>query len=303
VRRKSVLDLFTSLQILYPDLTRLIAQYEAGQEWESNSFLTWDIGSGANGILNHQKHLYICSFGYSGQLVYVYNTNREKIYTNKALKYPWTVDINEKKSLVYIASLIHINILSLDLELISSWEYPVRDESKVSRGLKVDDDTIYLTIEGYQQIYLCNSQNGTLLSQWGTTDGGSKDIEFDDPRNITVDDKYVYICDCNNHRIQILTKEKNGVFVTPWGNGKGTEQGQFVYPYSIYLHSSESLFYIGDDSSVQLFYEDGFCIQRICGRVVGHNELNHVYGLCIMDDHLYVTQCGNSRIQIYQRVK
>ena len=50
----------------------------------------------------------------------------------------------------------------------------------------------------------------------------------------TIAGNKVYVCDSENHRISIFTKE--GEFVTSFGS-QGHEQGQFNYP--VHLHITE----------------------------------------------------------------
>jgi len=118
-----------------------------------------------------------------------------------------------------------------------------------------------------------------------------------------LDLKCIYICDCDNHRIQILTKDK-GIFVMQWGSGEeSTDQGQFSNPMSIYNNLGEEIFYVGDNWSVQLFEKDGNCIQRLGQDISGNsmNQFHWITSLCVMDDRLYVCDHVNQRIQIFQK--
>jgi len=148
---------------------------------------------------------------------------------------------------------------------------------------------------------LCNSQDGKLVKEFGTIEIGSSNGQFYYPFGLTVDNKYVYICDSFNNRVQILIKE-NGEFVSKWGKGEASlELGQFSCPNSIYHHLSENLIYVGDNYSVQLFRKDGVCIQRL-GEKEFEKRMNQfcgVSGICVMDDRLYIDDCDNKRIQIY----
>jgi len=126
--------------------------------------------------------------------------------------------------LVYIAGVTHVTILNLNLEIISSWKLPALPTPSLNfRGLKVENTIIYLTVDGIHQIFLCNTVDGKILNKWGSVYGhiyfGLKHGEFSHPRGLTLNNKYTYICDCFNHRIQILTKEK-GHFISQWGNEK-----------------------------------------------------------------------------------
>jgi len=84
-----------------------------------------------------------------------------------------------------------------------------------------------------------------------------------------VESNYVYICDCDNHRVQVLMKE-NGEFKSQWGRGlkQREELGEFSFPCVIYYDFNEQLFYIGDRYSVQLFEKKWFLSTTIIGDAI-----------------------------------
>jgi len=107
--------------------------------------------------------------------------------------------------------------------------------------------------------------------------------------------KYLYVCDHRNDRVQILTKDK-GIYVAHWGNGEtSTEKGGLTRPSSIFLDELENIFYVGDKYSVQLFLSDGKCIQRL------GEGFDAIFGLCKIDDRLYVSDFERKRIQVFTR--
>jgi len=210
----------------------------------------------------------------------------------------------KKNLLIYIASQSHINILNVNLELISSWPYSVTPSyDSFFRGLKIDQNLVYLSIDGCHQIFLHKSHDGTLVNRWGTVKESSKQGEFHFPLGITLNKEFIYICDRDNHRVQLL-KKKDGVYSSQWGKQiQGTEMGEFSWPSCIYHDLSQNIFYVGDCYSVQLFKPDGACVQRLGGYEEGNNmnQFHWVYGICLMDDELYVSDQKNKRIQIYRR--
>ncbi|KAI6647861.1 Serine/threonine-protein kinase PknD [Oopsacas minuta] len=81
-----------------------------------------------------------------------------------------------------------------------------KGEGKMLRpdGLAISRDRILIT----DHCCILNYQvNGKFISTIGKP--GKGDLEFDYPRGLTFDGSHseVYICDSNNHRIQILSKE------------------------------------------------------------------------------------------------
>jgi len=98
--------------------------------------------------------------------------------------------------------------------------------------LKLDQFRIYLTLSGKNFIYLCDYQ-GKLMQKWGNEIKSSKQGEFHEPTQMSVNEEYFYVCDMENNRVQILEKE-DGKFKTQWG--------QFSSPLSIYYEIEEEIF-------------------------------------------------------------
>jgi len=132
-----------------------------------------------------------------------------------------------------------------------------------------------------------------------------EDGRFDSPCGITVNNKYSYICDLNNHRVQLLHKE-NGTFYYKLGTeALSSKLGGFAFPYSIFYHAFEEILYVGDQYSLQLFIKENNyeCIQRIGDTESGSmsNQFCYICGICEIDDYLYLSDCNNYRIQILGR--
>jgi len=119
---------------------------------------------------------------------------------------------------------------------------------------------------------------------------------------ITVDTKYIYICDWWEHRIELITKD-TGVFLSQWGK-EGRKKGEFCQPRSIFYDELEKLIYIGDQCSVQLFVTDadgrrgGQCIQRLDGST---QNFWNVSALCQNGDRLHVGDANNRRVHVFRR--
>jgi len=111
---------------------------------------------------------------------------------------------------------------------------------------------------------------------------------------VTIDEKYLYVCDCINDRVQILEKE-NGKFKEQWKCGFR----KFYYPLSILLY--EPFIYVGDVNGIQVFSKDenNQCIESFGKKGRQTEEFTYVTGLCIVNDHLYIVDSGNIRIQVW----
>jgi len=169
---------------------------------------------------------------------------------------------------------------------LASQKNPKNESYFFSRGIKLDGQQLYLTIEGFHQIFKCNIQNGTLLSKWGAEIEGTSQA-LGNPMGITVDNKYVSVCDYNNNRILFVTKDE-GKCITEWGSS-------FIHPRSIYYHLPAETYYIGDENVVQIFAKDGSYQRRLSGQVVA-------IGICVINERLWISS-GSQRMLIFRRNK
>jgi len=224
--------------------------------------------------------------------------NGQTIKQTTSLKSPFGIDFNEKTSLLYICSYDLIHILNLGLENVVIFTLPVWTIPKesYSRAIKSDDSRYYLTISKIHRVFSCNIENGRIHKQWGVEAATSNRGEFNEPRGVTVDNKYLYVCDSNNHRVQIISKNEGNI-ITQWGS-----IGQ--YPWSIHYSPKEELFFIGNMTCVQVVERNGQIIQTIGSTQSGGdqmNQFNAVFGLSVMGERLYVSDSRNERIQMFNR--
>jgi len=257
-RETALSDLFQNLNLLYNDLNRLILQYEKELEWETIASEIWSMTGYPRGLVHDQYHLYVDERDPNNVLTY--NTKGEIIKKISSVKNPYGIEIDKKNSLLFVADQTHVTILDLNLDIVKWWDLP--KDTYSFRGLKVDGNILYVTIDENHEIYLCNCKTGEVLQKFGKALASSKEGEFNNPRSMWLNEKYLYICDCYNHRAQILIKS-NGIYFSKYGRGtRGRELGELDQPISIYCYSD--IFYIGDSYSVQLFNSvNGECTGRI----------------------------------------
>jgi len=218
------------------------------------------------------------------------------VETKSAPHFNYANDIDFYNNKFYIIDKKTVSICNLQLQILSSFSIPYVEENL--HHLKVDDDLIYVTLSDHHQIFVYSS-NGKVHNTIASSAESSKIGEFNNPRGLTIVKKILYICDEYNHRVQALFKNDYS-FVRQWGR-KGTNNGEFDYPYSITY--SEDIIYIGDDCSIQLFTCEGNFVERIGGRESGSEE-GQFWGICgliVLKDRLYASDCRNMRIQIFKR--
>jgi len=299
-REKILIDLISSLDLILFDLIRIIVDYEP-KEWNATAQKSWSLETFPMGMCNYQNQISICER--PRNVISIKDLNGLTILTNYSLVSPAGIDIDPIQALIFVSSSIHITIFNLKFEFIACWQLPGKSDFNF-RGIKVDQFDIYLTIcsSSTHQIFKCNSLNGRVLNKYGKEERSSCQGEFYNPLGITLNKANLYICDCNNQRVQVLNKD-TGKFIAQWGEEKGKEIGQFWNPFSIYNNIIEEMIYIGDNFSIQLFSKDGICRQRIGSHKEGNgmDEFARIYGICIVNDELYVSDSSNKRIQICRR--
>jgi tripartite motif-containing protein 71 len=89
--------------------------------------------------------------------------------------------------------------------------------------------------------------NGNFITKWG--DGGTNNIQFDDPQGIAVDSHgNVYVTDYSLNRVQKF--DTNGNFITKWGS-EGSKDGQFDGPKGIAVDSHGNV-YVTDEGNTRI---------------------------------------------------
>jgi streptogramin lyase len=94
------------------------------------------------------------------------------------------------------------------------------------------------------------------VTKWGSY--GAENGQFYSPKGLTVDGHGdVYVADDFNDRIQKFTT--NGGFVTKWGAGHGSADGQFIGPYDVVVGPLNSFVNVADHGNhrVQAFGQNG----------------------------------------------
>ena len=162
------------------------------------------------------------------------------------------------------------------------------DQMIYPRGIAIDDmDNIYVSSRHKLQKF---TSNGELIKCIG------KEGEFNFPRGVTLHDNQVYVCDTNNHRIQVFDVNLN--FVRSIGShGKG--RGEFNKPYDVKLDTAGNI-YIADcyNSRVQVLDNSGHFIRTLGDE--GERKLRRPSGLHIADKYVYISDLGGNCVLVYE---
>ena len=129
---------------------------------------------------------------------------------NEQFKYPLGVTIDHSKGNIYVADQNNhcVKVFNNTAEYLFKFG-DSRGEGKMycPRGLVISCDTVLIS-QGNDHI-LVYQLDGKFVSRIGTR--GSGDLQFKCPFGLATDEtnNYIYICDCNNNRIQIISQDSH----------------------------------------------------------------------------------------------
>jgi len=285
-REKTLIELFNGFGLLYNDLNNLIAQYEKNIQYDTYPCeIIRKVNYDPYGISGHGHNLYICYFDRQEKIpIYIYNlkSNEIKISSQTFLQ-PNDIEFYENK--IYIIDIKNVSICNLEFQLLSTFGIP-RSHNSLN-CLKVANHFIYVTVYGFPQVYVY-THDGKIAATIGN---------LENPKGITFNQNYLYICNFDSHKINICALKDNYSFICHWGT-----EGEFSRPYSIYYW--ENIFFVGDDYSIQIFDENRKFLQKIGSkqRSKENGEFRLVRGICIINNLLYVSDLSNRRIQVFKNI-
>ena len=152
-------------------------------------------------------------------------------------------------------------------------------------GIAVDDmDNIYVGNMYKLQKF---TSRGELIKCVGQK--GSKEGEFDYIRGLTVHREQVYVCDRNNHRIQVFDLDLN--FIRSIGS-RSKGRGEFNDPYDVKFDTAGNM-YVAEyrNGRVPVMDSSGQFIQEFGQK--GEGKLGWPTALHIADKYVYVSDCWN----------
>ena len=156
-------------------------------------------------------------------------------------------------------------------------------------GIATDDaDNIYVSSGHKLQKF---TSRGELIKFTGKK--GKKKGEFDYPRGLTLYDNEVYVCDHNNHRIQIFDLDLN--FVRSIGS-RGEGRGEFNALCDVKFDTAGNM-YVAElgNGRVQVMDRSGQFIRQF-----GEGKVDRPSGLHIADKYVYVSDLSGRCILVYE---
>ena len=127
------------------------------------------------------------------------------------------------------------------------------------------DDNIYVTSKHMLQKF---TRSGDLKASVGDKQANVKYNRFNDPRGVTIHQNQVYVCDRNNHRIQVFDFELN--FVKSIGS-YGQGMGEIDTPYDVKFDKAGNMYIVElGNKRVQVMNASGQCIRMFGTSGVGN---------------------------------
>ena len=206
------------------------------------------------------------------------------------LKKPYSIAFNSHEEMIVSECGGHrISIFDIRVQRIRTFgsrgNRPEHMESP--RGIAIDDtDNIYVSSNHKLQKFTSSGELIKCVGQWGSKEG-----EFVDPRGVTLYNNHIYVCDCDNYRLQVFDLDLN--FIRSIGScGKGRDS-----PFDIKFDSTGNM-YIADywNNRVQVLDSSGHFI-RLFGQE-GEGRLIGPASVFITDHDQYVYVSDNMKHHI-----
>lgn len=165
-------------------------------------------------------------------------------------------------------------------------------------GIGTDEQgNIYVTSASSHSITKYN-RDGCCLA---TRDlQGAKLGELTHPCGLCVIDGEVYVCDRNNCRIQVFSKELQPLRTF---GVQGRNPGQLHWPYDL-VQGTEGRVYVTDcdNHRIQVFDKSGRFLYAFGSRGSEHSKLKRPMGISLSRDghHVFVSEYDNHRVSVYK---
>jgi len=300
---QKLIGLVNSLSLFPTVIVQVVMTYAAPVPWRGQMVHQWLLNNKTAALVSDGKSLYVCNGG--GHALHKYNLETrllEDTWSSPQFRFVYPQGIGLSGDELYVLDAEQVQVFSTaNKTLIRHW--PIVSSTSCRRVfLKLSNNDVFVTVSRVHRIFVYN-RFGILQRKYGKKLAGSAKGKFNCPHGMAVDTKYLYVCDRDNHRVQVLDKA-TGTYSHQWGT-KGTNDGHFIYPYSIALtegEEGEQVVYVGDETRVQVFSIEGNFQRRLLGRNTYGEEIgefNCISGLLMIENYLYLSDCNNNRIQVW----
>ena len=167
------------------------------------------------------------------------------------------------------------------------------DEVKMEWPLSVAICGNRILISQYNHCILNYQLNGKFISKIG--EDGNGELEFNYPFGLTIDEsnRNIYVSDCSNNRIQILSQ--NFRFISQFG------KDILKYPRDVKL-SKESIFVLDESNPcLHLFSYNHILQKSVISRGNGMQVINPYYFFIDQTDNILISDNGSNSIHVFNK--
>ena len=165
------------------------------------------------------------------------------------------------------------------------------EQMEYPAGVAIDDtDNIYVSSNHKLQKF---TSSGKLIKCVFQHQEGNNAGCFNYPRGVSLYNNKIYMCDCDNHRIQVFDLDLN---FTRSISSRGKGKGKIDLPLDVKFDCSGNM-YIAEKKRVQVLDSSGHFI-RLFGQE-GERRLERPASVLIADQFMYVSDIRQHRIVVY----
>ena len=127
---------------------------------------------------------------------------------------------------------------------------------------------------------------------------GSGPMQFNYPWGLKLNNNKLYVCDADNHRIQVFDTELN--YITSIGGGWGSGPGQFNVPCDVSFDDS-SMLHVADciNDRIQVLDQDGKYVREYSQRGSDLGQLSWPAFIHVDHDYVYVSELSNNCVSVF----
>ena len=178
-------------------------------------------------------------------------------------------------------------------------EFGSDGEGKLPTGVAVDNyDGCIFVVESYNHCIQKFTRAGQFMKSVGGPRRGSGPMQFNCPMGLKLNNNKLYVCDVDNHRIQVFDTELN--YITSIGGGKGSGPGQFNGPCDVSFGDS-SMLHVTDcfNHRIQVLDQDGTYVREYGQRGSDLGQLNRPAFIHVDHDYVYVSDTCNHCVYVF----
>jgi len=180
-------------------------------------------------------------------------------------------------------------------------QWAIGSETGLQRptGIVAADDRLHV-VDTLAHRIVTVSPEGRVMGSFGSR--GGEPGQFNYPTNIARDAAgRLYVTDSMNFRMQILTAQ--GRSISAFGH-LGDGSGDFNRPKGVAVDSEGHIYVVeGFQDVVQIFDADGRFLLAFGEPGQGDGELWLASGIAIANDHIYIADSSNRRVQVFEYLK